>query len=59
MILHLEEVDELGLASAAFYDIMEVLLWLLDEFFDAQLISKHTVLLVVLKDTKVRLSWHQ
>ena len=59
MILHLEEMNKFGFASTSLDDIVQVLLRLLDEFLDAQLVSKHTILFVVLEYTKVRFSGHK
>ena len=59
MILHLQEMDQLWLATAALYDLVEVRLWLRDELLDAVLISKDAIFLVILEDTKVGLAWHE
>ena len=59
MILHLQEMDQLWLATAALYDLIEVRLWLRDELFDAVLICKDAIFLVILEDTEVGLAWHE
>lgn len=57
--MHLKEMDQLWLATAAFYDLVEVRLWLRDELFDAVLVGKDAIFLVILEDTKVGLAWHE
>ena len=59
VILHLEQVDELGLATAPLDDLVQVLLWLLDELVDAHFVSEHAILLSVLEDTEVGFSRHE
>ena len=59
MILHLKEMDQLRLATAALYDLVEIGLWLRDELLDAVLVGKDAIFLVILEDTKVRLAWHE
>jgi hypothetical protein len=59
VILHLQEMDQLWLTTAALYDLVEVRLWLRDKLFDAVLVGKHAIFLVILEDTEVGLSWHE
>jgi len=59
VILHLQQMNQLWLATAALYDLVEIRLWLRDELFDAILVGKDAIFLVILEDTKVGLSWHE
>jgi hypothetical protein len=59
MILHLQQMDQLWLATAALYDLVKVGLWLRDELFDAVLVGKDAIFLVIFEYTKVGLSWHE
>jgi hypothetical protein len=52
-------MNQLRLATAALYDLVEIRLWLRDELFDAILVGKDAIFLVILEDTKVGLSWHE
>jgi hypothetical protein len=52
-------MNQLWLATAALNDFVEIGLWLRDELFDAVLVSKDAIFLVILEDTKVGLSWHE
>ena len=59
VILHLQEMDQLWLATATLYDLVEVRLWLRDELLDAVLVSKDAIFLVILEDTEVGLARHE
>ncbi len=59
MVLHLQQVDQLGLATATLHHLVQVLLRLLDELVDGVLIGEDAVLLCVLEDSQVGLSGHQ
>jgi hypothetical protein len=52
-------MDQLWLATAALYDLVKIGLWLRDELFDAVLVGKYAIFLVIFEDTKVGLSWHE
>jgi len=45
--------------TAFFNNSVKVVVRVLNEFFDCFLVGKYTVLLVVLKNTEVGLTWHQ
>lgn len=61
MVLHLEQVDELGHPTALLDDLLQVEVGVGDEFVDSLLVGEDAVLIrvVVLEHTQVRLSWHQ
>lgn len=61
MVLHFEEMDEFGHAATLFNDLLQVEVWVCDEFVDCLLVGKNTILvrLTVLEYTEVRLSWHE
>jgi hypothetical protein len=51
VVLHLQEMDKLGFATATLYNLGKVGLRLLDEVVDTVLICEDTVLLLVLENT--------
>ena len=59
LILHLEKMNKLRHSSTLNDNLIEIFVWVTDELVNGLLICKHTILLVVLEYTKVRLSWHQ
>lgn len=59
VVLHLKQMDQLWHLPALFNDIVQVLVRLGDELLNRLEISKDTVLVVVLEDSKIRLAWHQ
>ena len=59
MLLHFEEMDELGHSAALLHNILQVHVGVSNELVDCLQISKDTVLFVVLEDSKVWFTWHE
>ena len=59
MVLHLKQVDQFRLPSTSLNNFVQVLLWLLNELFNARLICENAIFLGILKNTKVWFSRHQ
>lgn len=61
MILHLQQMNELGHSAALLNNLFEVQVRISDEFIYGFLVSEDTIFVrfLVLEDTKVGLSWHQ
>ena len=59
VVLHLEQVDQLRLATAPLNHFVQILLWLLDELVDTHFICEYAIFLCVLEDTEIGFTWHK